>query len=377
MGDTVRTSPTRRGGPDLLMVVAVLILALGGCAISASARAFSETMIWWLPKGIVQGLAFSLVGILIMAGLMLIDYRTLTRPGFLWAQFLGICTLLLVVLSLPEVANTSRFIAIGGMSLQPSEFAKPVLVLVLAVTLAKAGDEIRTWQGLSRPLFFAATISGLILAGKDLGGPTLLFAVTLALAVAAGARWMHVGILLGVSGLTFGIAARMQPYRWERLENFVHAWGFDASNFYDISYQLRQSLMAVGSGGIGGKGFGLSTQKAHFLPAGKNDFVFGIFAEELGLIGGIFLIGVFLFVAWRGHCIAERAADAQGRLIALGATWLVVGQALVHIAIVVGLLPTKGLPLPFVSTGGSAILAFSILMGLVLNVSMGRRSYGG
>ncbi|UCF69167.1 MAG: FtsW/RodA/SpoVE family cell cycle protein, partial [Acidobacteriota bacterium] len=140
---------------------------------------------------------------------------------------------------------------------------------------------------------------------------------------------------------------------------------------------LQQSLVAVGSGGLLGKGFGASTQKAFFLPEADNDFIFAIISEELGLLGSLAVLLAFCVLAWRGLRIAERAADPFGRLIAMGATMLLCGQALCHAGVALGMLPTKGLPLPFLSTGGSSLVASCALVGLVLNVSLRGTRHGG
>lgn len=358
--------------PDLGLASMALLLALSGVVFSGSARVFSE-----VESGVAIGVARSLVylalGVGAMSITMALDYRRLTSRGFAWLLFVVTSIVLVAMLFVPSVANTQRFVSIGGLSVQPSEFAKPVLVLVIAAAITKAGDEIREIAGLARPLVLTALIAGLVLVGRDLGTPVLMFATTLAMIVAAGARWRHMGVIVGGGGLAFALAAASENYRRQRVLDYVHGLnvGSDSvASMPDGLYQLKQSYLALGSGGLVGRGLGSSTQKQHFLPAPDNDFVFAIVGEELGLIATLVLLVVFLVLAWRGHVIAMRAPDETGRLVALGATWSLCGQALCHMAVVTGLLPTKGLPLPFISSGGSSLIASFVLVGLVLNVSL-------
>jgi cell division protein FtsW len=284
--------------------------------------------------------------------------------------------LLLLPFAGPEIHGTHRWFRIYGVSMQPSELIKPVLVLVVAASLVHAGEELRRWSGLARPLLLAGLLTGLVLAGKDLGTPVLLVTTTLAMAFVAGARLRHL-CALALAGIPlFLLFARMEAYRWERLTNFTQALGVSGTSFDAVTGQLRQSLIAIGSGGITGKGFGSSSQKAFFLPERDTDFVFAIISEELGLIGAFAVLALFLVVGWRGVCIARDARDRLGMLVASGTTCLLCTQALCHAGVVTGLLPTKGLPLPFLSTGGSSLIASFALVGLLLNVSLRRRARG-
>jgi len=173
--------------------------------------------------------------------------------------------------------------------------------------------------------------------------------------------------------MVFTGAVLTTPYRQERLMAFLNGLSLTPETVSTLQWQLKQSIIAIGSGGVLGKGFGSSTQKAFFLPEPDNDFIFSIVGEELGLVGAMVVLTAFLLIAWRGIQTADKAPDELGRLIALGATFLLCSQALCHIGIVTGVLPTKGLPLPFVSTGGSSLLSSFALIGLLLNVSQRRR----
>ncbi len=363
----------RHRGPDTVFAATVVLLALGGVIVSGSARTFRDAASHPLPLGLATSLVHLALGVALLLAVMVPDYRLLSRPRVAWSLFGGTVTLLLVPFCLPPVANTWRWIRIGGLSIQPSELAKPVLVAILAASLARAGDRIRTWNGLVRPLVLGGVLAGLVLLGRDLGTPVLYGLVTLGMVTVAGARPRHLAVLALAGAVLFAGAASLESYRLQRLTAFLHCMDGPeelSPAMRDTCYQLRQSLVALGSGGIAGKGLGRSTQKAFFLPEAENDFVFAVLGEELGFVGGVAAIILFLVLAWRGTVIAERAPDPLGRYLALGAAWFPAIQALVHAGVTTGLLPTKGLPLPFFSAGGSSMLASFVLAGIVLNVSL-------
>lgn len=364
----------RERHPDAVLMTVAVGLGLCGVVLSGSARVYHEAMHSVTPTGMLTSLAHLCLGLLAMALALIPDYRRLGRPQTVWMLLVGITLLLIAVLLAPAVGGTHRWIRIAGFSLQPSELAKPILVVAVAAALVRAGETITSWQGLLRPLIVGGYLCLLVLLGRDLGTPTVMFATTLALTIVAGARWKQAGLLLGGSSLLFTLFAYVEPYRWKRLIDFTAALDPTADNLSLVPYQLRQALIAVGSGGVFGRGLGMSTQKAFFLPEAEDDFVFAVICEELGMLGALAVLLSFLLIAWRGVRIAEQSSDDLGRLIALGASWLLCGQALIHAAVVTGLLPTKGLPLPFLSAGGSSLIASCTLAGLVLNVSLrGRR----
>lgn len=362
--------------PDPWLTALAVLLATSGVVISGSARVFHEAVGSGAPFGIVRSMAHLGVGLVAMAAMMIPDYRRLARPGVAWVILSATSALLVAALFCPAVGGTHRWIRIAGVSVQPSELAKVALVVLVSITLVRTGGEIRTFAGLCRPLALGGWIAVLVLAGKDLGTPVLMFGTTLVLAVAAGAQLRHAAALCGVGMALTAVSVWLEPYRVGRVLGFTHALSFNPDSLSEVPYQLRQSLLAIGSGGVVGKGFGLSTQKAFFLPEVDNDFVFAVIGEELGLIGAGIVLALFLVLAWRGLRIAERAHDELGRLLAIGATWLLCGQALCHMGVVTGLLPTKGLTLPFFSTGGWSLIVSCALAGLLMNVSLRRRPDG-
>jgi cell division protein FtsW len=366
----------RRISFDPSLLIIVVMLAAAGVAVSTSARAFEEARHGGMPLGLVQSLAHIGLGFVILTAVVIPDYRRFAHPALIWLSLVGISGLLVAALFSPEINNTHRWLTLFGLSIQPSELAKPLLVVATAATLSRDGNDVRSWSGLARPLLIAGWLSVLVLAGRDLGTPVLLSGTALAMIFAAGARWAHAAVLASAGSLMFALGALLEPYRIARVTSFVRALKLEPGVFDELPHQLAQSLLAIGSGGVFGKGFGSSTQKAFFLPEADNDFVFSIIAEELGLLGGCAVIVAFMLLAWRGVRNAERSPDELGRLIALGATWLLVGQAVCHIGVAAGVLPTKGLPLPFLSTGGSSMLASFALAGLLMNVSLRRIRHG-
>ena len=364
-------------GPDPFFLGMVLVLALGGVIVSGSARAYEDAAIHALPVGLVTSLVHLAVGFSLMVLVMVPDYRVVTRPAVAWALLGGSIVLLLVPFLFPPVANTWRWIRLGRLSIQPSELVKPVLAILLAAALARAGGRIRTREGLARPLLLGGLLAAPVLLGRDLGTPVLYGIVTLVLVAVAGARLRHLAVLVLAGAILFAGAASLESYRLQRLMAFVHCLDGSADTspaLRDACYQLHQALVALGSGGPLGKGLGHSTQKAFFLPEAGNDFVFAVLGEELGFVGAVAVVLLFLALAWRTWRIARAAVDPLGRYLALGAGWFLVIQALVHMGVATGLLPTKGLPLPFFSAGGSSLVSSFVLAGIVLNVSL--RTWG-
>lgn len=361
--------------PDAWVMFLVVTLAPVGVVISASARVFQEAVASGHPKGIVRSLAHLALALLAMVIVMIPDYRKLARPAVAWLLMGGVSTLLVVALFSPTVGNTHRWIRLPWFNLQPSELTKPILVLVLAAALDRATRENDPSGGLMRSLFLSGWLAGLVLVGRDLGTPLLLFVTTLAMLIAAGVSLRFLGVLAGGGTAIATVAILVERYRVLRVLGFIYGLSFKGNSWTKVPHQLKQSILAIGSGGLLGKGFGQSTQKAFFLPEVDNDFVFAVVCEELGLWGALLVLTAFLLLAWRGFHIAARARDPLGQLIALGATILLCGQALCHMGVVTGILPTKGLTLPFFSTGGSSLIGTGLLAGLLLNVSIRRAAH--
>jgi len=277
--------------------------------------------------------------------------------------------LLAVTLLMPPVAHVRRWIPLGFMKLQMSEFAKIIFVLYLADFFDRNISRIQAnWRELLKPLGVTVIMLGLIAAEPDLGTPALLFTVALGICFAAGVKARYLLSPLGAGLLIFIEELARKPYRIARLKNFLSPWD-DASG---TGYQLVQSLLAVGSGGWFGKGIGASKLKLMYLPEPHTDFIFPVVAEELGLIGGLFITGLFTALLLKGARIARNAPSLYTALAAFGLTLVISLQAFFNLAMAIGLIPTKGIPLPFFSYGGSSILTSMIMVGIILNVSAHR-----
>jgi cell division protein FtsW len=261
---------------------------------------------------------------------------------------------------------------LGGLGLQPSEFAKLAVVLALADYLDRKQSRLGNWAGGLLPaLILTGVVLGLVALERDLGTPLLIGSVAIGMIYLAGARLAHLAAL--GSGLlpVVGTAVLAVPYRRQRLFAFLDPW-HDAQG---AGYQLVQSLLALGSGGFWGKGSGESTIKMYYMPESQTDFIFPIFGEEFGFWGTSLLVAIFFVLTYRCFQIAREATHSFHALTAAGVGLLLGGQVLINLGVVTGLLPTKGMPLPFVSFGGSSLLVMFTAIGLVLNVS--RRNAGG
>jgi len=277
--------------------------------------------------------------------------------------------LLGVTLLMPPVAHVRRWIPLGFMKLQTSEFAKIILVLYLADFFDRSASRLNTdLKQMAKPVGVIVLMLALIAAGPDLGTPALLFAVACMMFFAAGLKLRYLLMPLGAGLLILVEELIRKPYRLARLKNFLSPWD-DASG---TGYQLVPALLAVGSGGWFGKGLGASKLKLMYLPEPHTDFIFPVVAEELGLVGGLFITALFAALLVKGARIARNAPSLYTSTAALGLTLVITLQAFFNLAMAIGLVPTKGIPLPFFSYGGSSIWASMIMVGLILNISAHR-----
>ncbi|MBI3298533.1 MAG: putative lipid II flippase FtsW [Elusimicrobia bacterium] len=310
-----------------------------------------------------QGL-FAAAGTLVMAALMRVSYQRLRE--WIWLLLPLTALALVAVLFAPKIGGARRWLHLGPFGLQPAEFAKLTVLLFLADYLDRKRSRLQNAvQGLVVPWGVVGLLLGLILLEPDLGTPVLIFAVTLGVLFVGGARVRYVvgAVLAALPLAAWQLWA--YPYRRARLLSFLDPFA-DASG---TGYQLSQSLLAVGSGGWFGKGPGLSDVKLLYLPAPHTDFIYPVLCEELGVLGGLSVLGLFAWFLSRGLSIARRAPDLYGTLLAAGVTFLVSLQAFFNMAMSLGLIPTKGLPLPFISYGGSSLLVTMAATGILLNIS--------
>jgi cell division protein FtsW len=296
-----------------------------------------------------------------------VDYRLLEKAVLPLLIIAGVLLVLVLVPPFGQAINgTRRWIRFGPVSFQPAELAKLALVLYLAAFLAKRrGDLTEFRTGAAPALAVAGLLAGLVLVQPDLGNCMTLIVVTFGLLYLAGSPARHLAWVAAPALPLIALAIWMAPYRLRRITAFVDPW----SDPRGSGFQIIQSWLALGNGGLVGQGIGGSRQKLFYLPESHTDFIFAIVGEELGFVGAIAMVALFAVLIWRGLRIGLRAADPFGAYLALGITVLLATQTLVNLGVVTGLLPTKGLPLPFISFGGSALLMTMIATGVLLNIS--------
>jgi len=305
----------------------------------------------------------AVVGLAALGILAAIDYRRLAAINDL--LLLGSFALTVMTI-LPLGLGDGRWIALGPASFQPTELLKFSLILYLATSLARRGDRVKSFlDGVLPYLIVLGVLAAVVVSQPDLGMVLVLGSVTLAMLFFAGARLRHlVGIALGCTPLVF-LAIQVAPYRMARLLSFLNPFAHSTTS----GYQTIQSLIAVGSGGLIGRGLGASHAKLFYLPQSHNDFIASVVAEELGFVGMLAVLGLLGFLVWRAFAIAERAPDRLGRLLALGIGFVLGFQTLINLGVVVGLLPVTGLTLPFLSNGGSSLIVTLAMVGVLLSIS--------
>lgn len=316
-------------------------------------------------------LAWLVCGFLLMHLASRVDYTVWRRAAI---PVLAATVALLVLVLVPGVGTVvkgaRRWLRVGAISVQPAEVTKLAAVIYLATYLA--GKEARLREGLTRllpPLAVIGLLAGLVVLEKDLGTVVVIGIVTLGLLFLAGARIAHLAALACAALPVLATFVLSSPYRMKRLMTFLSPW----EDPEGAGFQVTQSFMALGSGGLTGVGLGEGKQKLYFLPEAHTDFVLALVGEELGLLGAGAILLLFAALVIRGFQIAGRAREPFGRHLAAGITLLIGGQALINAGVVTGLLPTKGLTLPLVSYGGSSLLVTLLAVGMLLSVSRDRQ----
>jgi cell division protein FtsW len=315
---------------------------------------------------LLRQLAWAGVGLIAVAILMHMDYRHLARPLVVFPALALEFILLVVVLFLDRSHNTHRWFHLGMASFQPSELAKIILVIFLAFFLDLRKGEVNDWKHTLAPIILVAGVMGLlVLREPDLGTTLALGLILAAMLFSAGIdlRYFALAGLAAVPALYWLIFH--STYRHNRVLAFLNPYADPLGK----GFQILQSYIAVGTGGITGVGLMEGKQKLFFLPEPQTDFIFSVVGEELGLIGTLAIVAVFALILVRGLRASQACRDDFGRLLAIGLTVMIVGQALVNMSVVLGLLPTKGIPLPFVSYGGSSLLVNLVAVGILLNIS--------
>ncbi len=343
----------------LLLSAMTLILSMGMLALYS----FSETAAGNVYFG--KQLLFACLGIGAMFFIGALDYRHIARLSTL-LYFVTLGVLLLVLFIGEPVRGTVGWISIGGFQVQPVEFAKLTLIVFLASFISKKSTELGEWTRLIASLFLVAIMILLVLKQPDLGSSLVLLFIWGSMILVSGIRLKHLVVLALLGGALLGIGWTMlAEYQKARLETFINP-ELDPQG---SGYNVLQSMVAVGSGGFTGKGIGHGSQsQLNFLPEKHTDFIFAVLAEELGLIGAGLILFLYALFLYRIHRTAERARDNVGYLISVGVFALFFVQIVVNLGMNMGLLPVTGLPAPFLSYGGSSLLASFMAVGLLLSI---------
>ncbi|HZM86818.1 MAG TPA: putative lipid II flippase FtsW [Blastocatellia bacterium] len=351
---------------DKVLLAIVLGITLFGAVMVYSASAILAeknygSQFYFLSRQALWAVA----GLGAMALGMAIDYRHYKRPVVIYSAVIVTLVMLVAVLFLPRVNETHRWIRYGSFSLQPSEPAKLALIAFLGFFLEKQVREIEFFKRtFVRAAIVAGVLIGLVGAEPDLGTAMALGLVFVTMMFQAGTpvRFFATLAVPVVPAITYML---LKPWRFARLLAFLDPWKYQTT----YGFQPVQSMIAIGSGGPGGVGFAQGRQKLFYLPAPHTDFIFAVIGEELGLIGAGTLVFLFGLLAWRGYRAARSAPDLFGQLLAVGLTTMIIAQAFFNISVTLSLVPTKGIPLPFVSAGGSSLAISLFAAGVLLNVS--------
>jgi cell division protein FtsW len=352
---------------DKVLFTATLLLVFASIVMVYSASALVALERYQQPYLFVtRQVMWTVLGLALLALAMRVDYRTYRHDTFVWA-LLGLVTLMLIaVLFSAPINGTRRWFGLGGLGVQPSELAKIACVFFTALILERRMHRIDELSYSMLPIaIVVGVLGGLILLEPDFGTAISLVLIVVAMVFAAGLNYRYIVGTVLVALPAIYVVLVSAPYRRRRLLAFWDPWADPLGD----GFQIIQSLIAVGTGGLFGRGLMEGVQKLFYLPEPHTDFIFAVIGEELGLLGATGVLACFCLIAWRGLRISLRAQDSFGSFVALGITSMIVVQAFVNMSVVLGLMPTKGIPLPLVSAGGSSLLVSLLGTGVLLNIS--------
>jgi cell division protein FtsW len=344
----------------LLLVFVGLVMVFSASAVMAKEKYHSGYFF------LVRQMGWAIAGFIAMMIGMRIDYKRLKHPAVVFSM-LGLTTLMLIlVFFLDRSHNTHRWIHFAGFSFQPSELAKPVLILFLAFFLENRTKSMDDWRNTLIPAVIPTLVFvGLIVFQPDLGTSIACAAITGCILFVAGLRFRYLGYAVLASLLPLYFLIFHVAYRRDRILAFLNPY----SDPQGRGFHIIQSLIAVSTGGLTGVGLMEGKEKLFYLPEPHTDFIFSVLGEELGLVGCLLVVLLFATFLWRGIRTALHTQDMFGRFLAVGITSMVVVQAFINISVVLGLMPTKGIPLPLISYGGSSLFITLACVGVLLNVS--------
>jgi len=352
---------------DRVIFSLVVFLAAGGLLMIYSASAVISQRQFGHPYHFLQHQVIALIlGTLLMVALMRMDYRWLNKPWLARVPYMVSLVLLVAALLSAPVNGTHRWVRLMGFSFQPSELMKIALLLFLTDLLSRRRDELGELRGPVLGCLIATGVAvALVAVQPDLGTALAIAVVGFSVLFAAGLKWRFILVPVMVVAIAGGAMVLTNEYQMKRIMTFINPGGDPEG----AGYQVRQSVLAVASGGLVGQGLGEGGQKLFFLPYPHTDFIFSNIGEELGLLGTLTVVIAFLVLMARGLRASSRAPNLHLSLLAFGVTVLLVGQAFINMGVCLEMLPAKGLPLPFISYGGSSLLMSCVASGLLLNTS--------
>lgn len=350
---------------QLLLVIIAALLGIGIVAVYSSSSMASAATYGGSLRFLFHHLLSIACGLLLAVGCLALPYERI-RGSAKWLMLASLVGLLLVCLFGQEVGGAKRWFRIGHWGIQPSEFAQLSLVLYLADLIARRAHALQQfWRGLAPPLLVTGLTAGLVLLQPDLGTAIAMGFVALLLLSIANARWQHLALVIGLAAVALVFLIAAADYRRARILAFLNPW----QDPRGIGYQILQSYFTLASGGLLGLGVGASLQRLFFLPSAHTDFIFAIIGEELGLVGTTAILLLFALFLICGFRIAIATPDPFSKYLVCGLVGMIGLEAMVNIGVVTGLLPTKGLPLPLVSYGGSSMVINLIACALLFQAS--------
>ncbi len=362
-----KTTATKKPFDFWIFITILILLSMGIVMLFSASAPAAYTYKNDIYHFLKDQLLFAFVGFIAMFVAMNFHYKKLAK---LAPILLVICMVLLILVLVPSIGyeanNARRWLRIGRFTVQPSEMAKLALILFLSSSLSRRKDQLQYFfRGLLPYLVVIGMVAGLIVVEPHLSATIIILIVSSIILFCAGAKIRHFVIMAVPAVAGLGIVVAMNEYMQKRLFSFINPW----SDLKGDGWQAVQSLYAIGSGGLFGRGLGKSLQKFLYIPEPYNDFIFSILAEELGFIGVVTVMLLFLVLVWRGVKVAMNAPDTFGCLVAVGITSLITVQVLLNIAVVTSSIPPTGVSLPFFSSGGTSLLFFMTEIGILLNIS--------
>lgn len=361
--------PVKRQPDYWIVACAMTLLVIGIVMIYSSSAVIAAERYGDPYYFLKRQTIWAVVGMVSMVVAMRADYRSLNRYSYL---FYALAVLALIAVLIPGIGHSvngaRRWISLGFATFQPSEFAKLALMIFFAGLLAKKSAEgkLDDFQfGYAPNLVALGFVFFLIQFQPDLGTAIMIALVVFFMFIAAGIRMSYIVATALLASPLIIVSIFTVAYRKKRILSFLNPW----DDYSDSGYQIIQSFVALSNGGLSGAGLGASQQKLFYLPEPHTDFIFSIISEELGFLGAIIVLCLFTIFTWRGFRVGLKVHDKFGSLLALGITFAISAQAIVNIAVTLGMLPTKGLPLPFISLGGSALVMWMVSVGVLTNIS--------